>query len=389
MSVIFISGKPGGGKSYWAFKQYVVRELIQGHRTIITNLDILPGMLNEWLQEFAPKQVRQMDIDLHSRLIILTKDQSNRFYLYRPEDYRLKDPEEEWDADKFSGKVKQHGYKRPKLDLTQCYRGTAEEEETCNPRELGGVLYIIDELHEYFNAREWMETGRSALTYLSQHRKMGDDVICITQSIGNVDKQFRSVAQEFQYVRNYNKEKVGAFKSFPWFEVKYYLTPADNAGSKAFNQTTFRLDSRLKYCYDTAAGVGVAGGLADMGQKVKGIPIWVLGLLILCGIVGLVFAPSMVSNLIAGSASDALAPMTSRPTPPVPPGATNELANSQSTFDQANPEAPASAVQIRRGLNHQAGSTAASGNASKPSSTPTRKLVGITVVGGRRSRLLR
>ena len=176
MSVIFISGKPGGGKSYWAFKQYVVRELIQGQRTIITNLDILPGMLNEWLQEFAPKQVRQMDIDLHSRLIILTKDQSNRFYLYRPDDYRLKDPEEEWDADKFSGKVKQHGYKRPKLDLTQCYRGTGEEEETCNPRELGGVLYIIDELHEYFNAREWMETGRSALTYLSQHRKMGDDV---------------------------------------------------------------------------------------------------------------------------------------------------------------------------------------------------------------------
>lgn len=142
--------------------------------------------------------------------------------------------------------------------------------------------------------------------------------------------------------------------------------------------SAIRVNSRLRYSYDRAAGVGVAGRLADMGQKAKGIPICTLGPLILCGIVGLVFAPSMLSNLIAGSASEALAPMTSRPTPPVPPGATNELVSSQTGVDKAEPEAPAPAVQIRHGSNQQAAPKAASSN---PSPTPKRKLVGIAVVG--------
>jgi hypothetical protein len=306
MSVVFVSGKPGGGKSYWALKEFVMKELAKGERTVITNLDVKPGFINEWLQKHAPRDVTRRDIDIHKRLIVLTREQTTKFYLYRPEDYRFEDPEDQWEKDKFSGENKKLGYKKPRINLARAFRGFGEEQEEINPAELGGVVYVIDEVHEYFNAREWAETGRSALSYLSQHRKLGDDVVCITQSIQNVDKQFRSVAQEFQYVRNYNKEKVWMFRSFPFFEVKFYLTPADGANSQPFDATRFTLDQKITCCYDTAAGVGVSGGSADTKQKRSGLPMSVLVGLVLVGIAALVMAPTLISSALGGAAKDVL-----------------------------------------------------------------------------------
>lgn len=245
MPIHFISGKPGGGKTLYAFK-LIVEELVHGTRPVYTNLPILLGRLNEWLQKEYPDKT----IDLHARLRLLTDDEAGRFWCYRPgcEIRCLTKPE--WE-----------GGKRPD------YSGVMD----------AGVFYVIDEIHNYFNARAWMETGRDVLFYLSQHRKLGDTVICITQAINNVDKQFRSVSQDYTYLRNLSKERMGLFKLPSVFVRKTYGAPATDT-SKPMEQGMFKLyPSELASCYETAKGVGIhgrAGG--DVNERKKGVN-WLVG----------------------------------------------------------------------------------------------------------------
>jgi len=140
-----------------------------------------------------------------------------------------------------------------------------------------GVAFFIDEAHIAFNARDWATIGRGALFYLSQHRKLGDIVWPITQSAGNLDKQFRSVAEDFTVMRNEYTARYGMFKGRGRFVRRTYTSePSGNA--EPFDKATFTLDKEgIASCYDTAKGIGVHGNKADIGRKTKGIPImWVI-----------------------------------------------------------------------------------------------------------------
>jgi len=247
MSVHFIAGKPGGGKSLYSLR-LMVRELAFGSRCIVTNLAIRPGELNEYLQREYPSKV----VDLVNRLRILDDDETGRFWTIRGPGSSgpVVLTKEEWNACKLPD-----------------YSGVSDS----------GVFYCIDEVHNYFNARAWMGTGKDVLFYLSQHRKLGDTVLAVTQAVLNVDKQFRSIAQDFTYIRNVGKEKTGDFKLPSVFMRRSYLSPATET-STPMETGTFRLDvSGLASCYDTSAGVGIHGAKSsDTMEKRTGIS-WVWG----------------------------------------------------------------------------------------------------------------
>lgn len=62
----------------------------------------------------------------------------------------------------------------------------------------GMVLVVLDEAHLFYNARDWSATAsahKRLLSFLSQSRKAGVDVLWISQDGGNVDKQFRTLAE--------------------------------------------------------------------------------------------------------------------------------------------------------------------------------------------------
>lgn len=245
MSIHFISGKPGGGKSLLAVR-LIVDELISGSRPIYTNVALRLGELNEYLQREYPAK----DINLFERVRILSDDETKRFWTVRP-----------------------NGAEVPLLTKQDWEQGRRPEYKNITDQ---GIMYVIDEVHNFFNARAWMETGRDVLYYLSQHRKLGDTVLCITQAVGNVDKQFRSVTQDYTYIRNLSKEKMGFFKLPNVFITKTFGSPPTET-SQAMETGTFRLDVEgLAKCYDTAKGVGLTGKLADQAEKKKGLPIWVL-----------------------------------------------------------------------------------------------------------------
>jgi len=256
VSVNFISGKPGGGKTLYAVK-LILEELIYGNRPIYTNIPLNPGALSEYIQKTYPNK----SIDLLTRLVLLDDDtQTPKFWTIRPG--------------------------QPSIPLLTAAQWSAGEKPKYENITDSGVFYAIDEIHNFFNARAWQETGRDVLFYLSQHRKLGDTVICITQAIGNVDKQFRSVTQDFTYLRNLNKERMGLFRLPSVFVRKTYGSPATDT-SQAMESGTFTLDvSGIASCYNTAQGVSIHGKSADLGEKKSGLPVWVF----IVGVPAIIFA---------------------------------------------------------------------------------------------------
>jgi len=248
MAIHAISGKPGGGKSMYSVK-LILEELIHGSRWIVTNVPLLLPALNTYLQENYPKQ----SIDLFARIRVIDDDMAAKFWTWRPKD------DGTWARIEVLTKKDWEEGKRPSYSHI----------------EDRGVAYFIDEIHNFFNARAWMETGRDVLFYLSQHRKLGDTVVWITQAIANVDKQFRSVTQDYTYLRNLKKESMGIFRLPSIFVRKTYGSPATDT-SQPMETGTFKLDvAGLGALYDTAAGVGIHGRGADTSEKRGGLPWWV------------------------------------------------------------------------------------------------------------------
>jgi len=258
MSIHIILGKPGSGKSLYATYR-VILELVEGNRNVVTNLPLRPDVLNEYLQKRWPN----VNCRMVERLRILSDDEIREFWKYRG----------------------------PALPVSDGAIGHLELGEA--PM---GVAYYLDEAHISFNARDWATLGRGAIHYMSQHRKLGDIVWPITQSPGNLDKQFRSVAEDFTVMRNEYTAKFGPFRGRGRFVRKTYLQePQSN--SEPFEVATFTLDVKgVAACYDTAKGIGVHGSKADIGRRAKGIPIWTVVPMALMLALACVFVPWMMGK---------------------------------------------------------------------------------------------
>lgn len=64
----------------------------------------------------------------------------------------------------------------------------------------GAIWCIIDECQLLFNAREWQQTGRAQwLSFFTQHRKYGYNIILIAQFDRMIDRQIRSLI-EYEYI---------------------------------------------------------------------------------------------------------------------------------------------------------------------------------------------
>lgn len=64
----------------------------------------------------------------------------------------------------------------------------------------GQILLVIDECQLMFNAREWNTKGRAEwLSFFTQHRHFGYDIILVAQFDRMIDRQIRSLI-EYEYI---------------------------------------------------------------------------------------------------------------------------------------------------------------------------------------------
>lgn len=74
------------------------------------------------------------------------------------------------------------------------------------------ILLVIDEAQLLFNAREWSAAGRAEwLSFFTQHRKFGYEVILVAQFDRMLDRQIRSLL-EYEYIHR----KVSNFGVMGW-----------------------------------------------------------------------------------------------------------------------------------------------------------------------------
>ena len=88
------------------------------------------------------------------------------------------------------------------------------------------TLLVIDEAGIKFNARKWADKDRlDWLNFFSQHRKLGYDVILVSQSDLMLDKQIRAFIEVNHVHRRMSSNgKIGALLSpiFTFCDIRYF-----------------------------------------------------------------------------------------------------------------------------------------------------------------------
>jgi len=286
MSISFVVGKPGGGKGLYGM-QLLIDELVKGQRPIVTNLAIrlLPwvsadGKPQGGLLAYLQRKYGQT-FEAERRIFLITDEQCGEFYRYRP--------------DAASGLLVECAV------LEKDKNGATVSYDTAPAIARGGVVYLIDEAWKFWSAREWATNGKGIQFYTAQHRKLGDDFLIVTQSSKQVDTAVRMLSQDFHVVRNHGKERFGLFRQPGMFSVQVYSEPP-TPSTQPMTRTVFRLDAAgIGGSYDTSAGVGLTGkAVADLGERKKGLPWW---LLVVAGVAVVVFlanVPTLFGKIIAG-----------------------------------------------------------------------------------------
>jgi hypothetical protein len=270
MSLYFVCGKVGAGKSYRGVVS-IVDQLLHDDRLIVTNLPLNLGALADFLARRHPardiclmdhrrpgRPGEEMDADgmvfEPSRIRMLQEDELAEFYRVRHQA-----------AEKAPRIEHEKGNRNPVcLDFSQWLKGGKFSGR--------GVIYHLDELQLFYNVRKYADAPDEFPFYLSQHRKLGDDIYVYTQQPQNVDKMFRSFTQEFIYVVNIGKKRVGPFAAPKIFRFAAYPEPfTGQVGQICQYSGYFRMDYELAATYNTAAGIGIEAAKADVGSKVKGL----------------------------------------------------------------------------------------------------------------------
>lgn len=247
-----LTGKPGAGKSYFSVR-CIVEEIKNKNRPIVTNVPIN----RKAIREFVKKDFYIYELE--------TFTDNHHFFTHRGS-YHIELDE--------------------RIDQTVNFSDFLEESDE-------GVLYVIDEAHLYFNSRNWKHMSQATLTYITFIRHIGDSLIWMAQSFGDIDKQFRGKTQAFHLLRNLNREKVGIFKRGTGFRCYQYLEEAHIEGRGKMGERCnqdFSYPFQMKYAelYNTS----LFNKTHDTKFKVKGIPMkYPIAVLVLffCGFLYFVF----------------------------------------------------------------------------------------------------
>jgi Zonular occludens toxin (Zot) len=111
------------------------------------------------------------------------------------------------------------------------------------------VEVFLDEIHLFFNARDWQKTGtqhKTLLSFLSQSRKANVNVTFIAQEISTIEKQFRVLAEWEEYIVPSSHMPLGILGSSP---IKFFfivLKDTENhnvlkRSIRTYNRSYFRI----------------------------------------------------------------------------------------------------------------------------------------------------
>lgn len=212
-------GTPGQGKTFCAMALRILPHLAAGGY-VVTNVEIVPDGIAKYLKErhgvtFNPDRLR-----------FLSQDEVGSFFEHTP-------------------------------------KGTKE----CP------VMVVLDEIHLWFNARDWAKNDanlRQTFVNATQHRKYNLDITLISQHIANIDAQFIRLVAKLVRFRNLKEWHP---PMMPWLRVPYYrflATTFDRSGKgKPQKRDWLPFDPLVGGSYNTDAILAGAGASAGQVERVK------------------------------------------------------------------------------------------------------------------------
>ena len=228
-----LTGKPGAGKSYFATR-LIIAEITKGkNRPIVSNVPINVPKLREYCR----------------------KD----FYYY---------PLETYTDNKafFTNRGNYHIEDLPSVENIDFKPLLHEDDE--------GVLFVIDEAHLYFNARNWKHMPQATISYITTIRHIGDSLVWMCQKFSDIDSQIRGKTQAFHYLRNLEKEKLGIFKRGVGFRCYQYqheheIEGHGKQGTNSSQDFSYPFEIKVAECYNTS----LFNKSHDKKYKIKAIPL--------------------------------------------------------------------------------------------------------------------
>jgi hypothetical protein len=123
------------------------------------------------------------------------------------------------------------------------------------------VLIVVDEAQDAFNARDWSDKGkRGFFAWLCQSRHDDNDVIILSQSAANVDKQVRRLCTFIWITRNTEFFPIAGHSMSDWIRWitfglnhgKYFIrTQLDQDGRTPLQKKWVRGNYKLFGCYES------------------------------------------------------------------------------------------------------------------------------------------
>jgi len=113
-------------------------------------------------------------------------------------------------------------------------------------------LIVLDEVQLWHNARDWAQTSRDLLNFLTQSRKYKTDVIFISQSAENIDKQFRRLIQFVWRFRDMSKWTIPGI-GLGWPLQQILQIKCDYDAKTVLERSLIMKDKKIFALYDTNA----------------------------------------------------------------------------------------------------------------------------------------
>lgn len=140
----------------------------------------------------------------------------------------------------------------------------------------GQCLVVIDECQVIYNCRDFGRKDRNDwVQFYSQHRKLGYNVILITQNDRMIDKQIRALVED--EVKHKKLNNAGFFGMFLGLTGTWFVAVETwYANKMLLNKSFFRYEKRYEKVYDSyrlfsdLAGAVGAGGCAGGNRKAVG-----------------------------------------------------------------------------------------------------------------------
>ena len=130
-------------------------------------------------------------------------------------------------------------------------------------------LVVIDEAHIWLNARDWANVLREMLIFLSQSRKCFTDIIFISQSALNLDKQIMRLVQYIWRFRDLKKLKISAL-GIGWPLNQFLVAQYDYDGKTILDKRFEFKDVGIYALYNTYTLLRTFARLKGHGEKFDG-----------------------------------------------------------------------------------------------------------------------